>query len=736
MPNKTIVRAIEKRRNERWLDDQSDSAFGQLTLTGWDTYRLVRRLEQSSMIRYNVASLRVRWILSAVIIAAFAPALAAQSPELADIPLQQTVDPLALLDGAENRFVPAEEAWFYETQDALRAEMAVVGSALDSQGMTYAEPWKEHLRWALLERNLGPLNTINLAEIELSRRWMYSNRKGIEYPFFANLRTLTDAYLDAAFTLSQPDLQSQFVEQVGIARQQVQDLLVNPVDANAAALGRTLGWLERTRQLPTEVALLRRLLSHPNLQVVVGKPLVQNIMSTQSPEVEQTMRVSDSGQTPTTRPFQRSRTVNVRGTAHTLGTIGLELVPNSEIAELRINYDGKVDSHCHADAGPVTFNIRTVGPMQAQKSVTFGPAGIVATGTDVDPSVRTRVTNVNADNEFVRRLGERRIHNPQSKSHISMKARQKAVQLLEGEMDTKVEDALEEIRAQIAKARAEASEFGEVFAPVVREGAAPYFHSTASTTDSIVANIMSQRREQFGAAVECPHKFANSDVSIRLHVSFINNMMETIMAGKVFTDEYFMRYAKVLQPTLPLDLMVHSRGQRWAIVAAKPRPLELRIPAPNQFEFVLHVASLEISGEKFEQPATATVRYELVKNQYDEYYLKRIQDLKLDSQLATFQSDFLHKKLSAFFSPILDAGGVAIPDGDAIGRLNSLKFVGLQADQDWLAIGINVPSEFVDEAMRNAEDASASPIEPVSEELELPPPFATDSALSSYPTAP
>jgi hypothetical protein len=683
------------------------------------------------MIRYYVASWGVRWTLSAAIFAALAPALAAQHVGL---PTQQNIGPLALLEEAEERFTPPTESWFYETQDALRAEMAVVSAAFDSRGMTYAEPWKEHLRWSLLERNLGSLNTINLAEIELSRRWMYSNRKGIELPFFVKLRAATDAYLDAAFTLSQPDLQAQFVEHVGLARQQVQDLLVNPTDAHAAALGRTLGWLERTKQLPTEVAELRRLLSYPNVQVVVGKPLVQNIMSTQSPEVEQTMRVSDSGQTPTTRRFQRARTVNVSGTAHTLGIIGLELVPNTEIAELHINYDGKVDSHCTADAGPVTFNIRTVGPMQAQKSVTFGPGGIVAEETEVDPSVRTRVTNVEADNELIRRLGERRVHDPQNKSHISMKAEQKAVQLLESEMDTKVEDALDEIRAQIAKARAEASEFGEVFAPVVREGAAPYFHSTSSTADSIVANIMSQRREQFGAALPCPHDFADADLRIRLHVSFINNMMETIMAG--FTDEYFMRYAKVLQPTLPLDLMVHSRAQRWAIIAAKPRPLELRIPAPNQFEFVLHVASLEISGEKFEQPSTATVRYELVKNQYDEYYLKRIQDLRLDSQLATFQSDFLHKKLSAFFAPILDAGGVAIPDGDAIGRLNALKFVGLQADQDWLAVGINVPREFVDEVMRNAEEASTLPMEPAPAELELPPPFANDAALSSYPTAP
>ena len=85
---------------------------------------------------------------------------------------------------------------------------------------------------------------------------------------------------------------------------------------------------------------------------------------------------------------------------------------------------------------------------------------------------------------------------------------------------------------------------------------------------------MSQRREQFGAATACPLDFAEGDVRFRMHVSFLNNMMETIMAGKVFTDEYFMQYAKVLQADACLcDLMVHSRAQRWAIVAAKPRPL-------------------------------------------------------------------------------------------------------------------------------------------------------------------
>ncbi|MDZ4656844.1 MAG: hypothetical protein SH868_04615 [Bythopirellula sp.] len=646
----------------------------------------------------------------------------------------QDPEVLVVLNEAESRFVPPSESWFYETQEALRAEMQVVGAALDAQGSAYADPWKEHLRWALLEKNLVPLDAIILAEIELARRWMYSNRKGMELPFYAKVREKTDAYLDAAYTLSLPNLENKFVEHVQLARQQIAELIDNPTDAEAAALGRTLGWLERTRQIPTETAALRALLSHPNAQILVGKNLITNFMSTQSPEVEQTLPVSDSGAAPTTRRFQIPSTVHVSGTARTVGRISLELVPNEQQAELSIIYNGQVDSHCHADAGPVSFNLRTVGPMSASKPVTFDPTGIELGSTTVKPAVRTRVTNIQADNNFVRRLGERRINDPANKSHMSRRARAKAVNLLETEMDEKVEIAIDEIRAEIARMQSNASEFGEVFAPVVREGAAPFFHSTASSTDFVAANMMSQRREQFGAATPCPLDFASGDVRFRMHVSFLNNMMETIMAGKMFTDEYFMRYAKVLQPTLPLDLMVHSRTPRWAVIAAKPRPLELRIPAPNQFEFALHIASLEVDGESFNLPTTATVRYELVKNEFEEYYLERTAELEIESSLPTEHRDFLHKKLSAFFAPVLDAGGVSIPEGGSIGSLNSLQFLGVQADQDWLVVGVNVPKEFVDRTMKSREAAATAPAPPTEEKLTLPPPFATDSALSSYPT--
>ena len=645
---------------------------------------------------------------------------------------QSTVDFEQLFDGAEAKFVVPEESWFLETQAQLRAEMEHVSAALEAEGGDYATLWKEHFRWNLLDQNLVPLEKINLDEIELARRWLFSNRKGTEHALFAQLRTDCVAYLDAAYTLSQPDLDKQFAAHVALARQQCRNLANDPSDHHAASLGRTLGWLERTCQLPSETAAIRAAMSHPNLQLVVSDSLVRKIMSTQDAKIDHTLPVSDQGETPPTRRFQIPRTVYVRGTAHTVGEIALELVPNPRLAQLSIVYHGTVESHCHANAGPLSFDMRTVGPVEASKSVNFDMSEIELGITTVTPKVRTSVTGISAQSNFVRRAGERRIQDPEAHAFMSARARNKTTQLLKSEMDERVETAVAEIRAEITRLRSNMGQFSEVFAPLVREGAAPFIAGTASTGNSIALNVRDERREQFGASTICPFEIPASDLQLRIHSSFLNNMLETIMSGKTFTDEYFMKYAKVLQPTLPLDLMVHSRAPRWAIIADQPRPFQLRIPAPNELEITLHIAALELAGVRYREPTTAVVRYQLVQNEFEEIYLKRAGDVVLDSSLTADQQQVLQNKLSAFFAPVLDGGGVMIPDGEGVGAINLLQFAGFRAEQNWIAAGWKVPQEFVDRLMRGGTEADAD----VAPESELPPPFSLDDELGTYPAIP
>jgi len=281
---------------------------------------------------------------------------------------------------------------------------------------------------------------------------------------------------------------------------------------------------------------------------------------------------------------------------------------------------------------------------------------------------------------------------------MNSRAQKKASSLIQAGMDDRVSSALEGIRDELQNSRASMDNFQEVLAPIVREGATIAWTGIQSTSEGITVDVRSERREQMGAVHRCP--VANSaDVQICLHVSFFNNLAETIMAGKTFTDTYFMNYAKILQAELPPTLMVHARSVRWAMVAAQTRPLEITIPALNQFRIELRMQQVEIGDEKLTCPTIATIHYALVQNEFGDTWLERQGDVELTSPIPTPSREFLLQKLHAFFAPILDGGGVALPEGGSLGRLRALKPQGAIANHDWLTLGVDVPQEVLEQWM-------------------------------------
>ncbi len=624
--------------------------------------------------------------------------LVSESVCAADTLEQRVAAAVELLDSAEDRFRSPDPQWFETTRRALVEETERVGIALDSHGEEYAAAWKNHLRWSLLTSNLGNPTEVELSELALVRRWLFSNRKGLEYPFFAHLRDAVEAHLDAVFTFSHPALEADFRRQVVEARKQIATLATDPSDARAAELGRTLGWFERTRQLPKETVAVRSLLSTPNAQIVVAKSLIDRAIGLLVTDVEQTLPVSDHVVVPSQGLFAKSRTANVHGTAYTQGRISLEMVVNSAFADLKFVYLGEVESRCLAVIGPVTVAMQTTGVVRAITPVQVSLQGVQLLATEVFPQVRTKVTGVSARSELVRRIGKRRAQESASVQQMNSRASHKTATLIQEEMDERVAKALAEIQAELDQSRESMDSFQDVLAPVVREGASPRWKDIQSTAAGVTINAFSQRREQFGAVNRCPTT-DSADVQFRLHVSFFNNMAETIMAGKTFTDEYFMNYGKILLAELPPPLMVHSRSVRWAIVAAKPRPLEITIPAPNHFRIELRIQRVDIGDDQMTGPTTATINYIFSPNDFDEYHLERQGDVVLDSSLPAASHDFLLRKLSAFFAPVLDAGGVALPEGGSLGRLRGLKPRGTTADRDWLTFGVDVPTDVLQQWM-------------------------------------
>jgi hypothetical protein len=621
---------------------------------------------------------------------------------------QAAAEAIRVLESAEERFQPPRDEWFQETQTALRAEVERVGAALDAHNVIDAEYWKNHLRWELLERNLGPRDTVNLSELELVRRWMYSNRAGLEGQFFAPLRAAMDAHLDAAFTLSYDDLRGEFERRVQLARDQCQALAYEPTDDNAAALGQTLGWFERTGQLPGETAAIHHLLSKPNAQAFVDVSLIRRIMATQETGISETVPLVERVEATRTNPLQRRRTITVRGDATTSGTVRLEPVVNNERAEFSLIYDGDIYTDARGETGPVTLKLRVTGTCQAVKSVYFGPGGLELAESAVTPQVRSRLTGVEAPNEVLDLIARRRVGHPDSQAQMNSQARATATEQVQLKFDERVKEAIDKLISDIQRMRAKLSAFQEVTAPLAREGAEPTFTGAQTTDRDMRLNAYARHRGQFGAATPCPADAVKGDVVIGVHASFFNNLAETITGGKTLSDEFLMKYAKVVHAELPLPLMVHSRAPRWAFTMARHRPLSVTIPDQENISFRVRVDAVEIDGATTEVGATAMIRYRLERDKFGDFALLRKGGVEFDAHGPADVQAFVHEKLDAFFGPVLNGGGVIVPEGGAMGTIRSLEWQGLQAKGDWIVTGWKVPDVAIDALVRFQEEVAAT----------------------------
>lgn len=610
---------------------------------------------------------------------------------------------LALLEGAEAKFVAPDATWFATTQTRTRDEARRVSDALEAHNSAVASAWKAHLRWELLERNLGAPESINVAELEVVRRWLYSNRAGLEGPFFAPLRAAIDEYLDAAYTVTRADLRREYAEHLELARQQIVALAHEPTDPHAAALGRTLGWFERTRQLPEERTALEKMLSGPNLQVTIDESLIQRVMASLATDISETVDLVERVETAPTNPLQRPRPMTVRGKATMTGSVQLDVVPNADVAEVAIVYEGDVGSTARGVTGPVSLDLRVTGTARATRPAYVTGRKIELGETDVTPDVATRIVRINAPNAVVKTIAQRRAQHPASRSQMNSQARATAVEQLTLKFDARVEEGLDKIQADIERTRTAAGALRDAAAPLRREGAVPAFAGTQSTDAKVQLNVMSKQRGQFGAATTLPNDMTRGDIVIGVHVSFINNMAETILGGKTLSDSFVMKYAKVAHAELPLPLMVHCRAPHWAMTMAKHRPLELVIAGPNDMVLIARVAALEVDGVTTEMNAVARMTYHIQRDEFGDVSLVRQGGVELEADGTAEMREFLATKFGAFFGPTLTGGGVIVPAGGALATMKQLQWHGVRAERDWIVTAWDVPPAAIQEMLRAQE---------------------------------
>lgn len=633
--------------------------------------------------------------------------LATTGPAVAAAATSSTTSPATgYFVDSPSQYRSPEPQWFDETQAALRIEATRVSRSLVAEGPEAAQSWKQYLHWDLLERHLQSPRPGHLEELAVVRRWLYSNRPGLEGPRFAELRRLVDDHLDAVTAHSTVDLPGAVEAAAAEAAVLCRRLAASPNEEDAARLGRLLGWLDRVGQLADEVARVREAFSRPNVEIMISGNLIRRIMEEQTAPIDETIPLRDRTMAPATNPLQRERPLTITGHARTQGDVSLNLLPHPSRAKFLIVYNGTLQAKCRADAGPATLHLRASGAAEASQPVYFDRDGLESGAVEVAPQVSSRLVAVSGRSRLIREIAERRASHPTSRAMQQREARQTAVEQLEQKLDEQVADALEKIRQEAQAMRASLASLGEATAPLAREGAMPVFVGARSTHDAMTLDVLAGNRDQLGAVRPAPAP-GDADLACRVHVSAFNNMAETITGGKRLDDAFFMRYGKVIHAELPVPLMVHSRATRWAVTARKVRPLELRIPQRNALELVLRIDAVEINEQVYRQGSTLTFRYELVEDELGELVLRRAGPPRQASQLPAPVQHLLLEKFGAFFGPTLSGRGVIVPGGGLLGLLRELHLEQVVANEEWIAVELNASPTLLDEFNRWREEAGS-----------------------------
>ncbi len=271
-----------------------------------------------------------------------------------------------------------------DVQDDL-ARVKAAAAALDQRFATAgpsANGWKEYLAWPAFETELQKAkpDPAILGDVYKS---LAAGYEGLELKSFAELRSALGNYLFVAGAVGNPDLEAAVKKHLDDLAQGLHALGQTPTTETTRAVADTVLWLQMARQKTKAVDEVKGAFDAPNLQVHIGKELID--MGVGGP-VDETAPIDDVilGTT-------------VHGTGRTVGQTRAELNVDPNTAANFATFDAVLNAVNHSNNvgrnGPVC--IYTTGETSLAACKRFW---IDATGVHVYPTCASAQTCTNINN--------------------------------------------------------------------------------------------------------------------------------------------------------------------------------------------------------------------------------------------------------------------------------------------------------------------------------------------------
>lgn len=379
---------------------------------------------------------------------------------------------------------------------------------------------------------------------------------------------------------------------------------------------------------------------------------------------------------------------SVSGATTTAGSVSPVLIPDPRQGMLQIRFQGTANSpRMVGQNGPATIVSSAISRVDVRKNVILNDRGIQLLPASAQVTTRLSIDDVSASRRIVNRIARRRAE----ESHAAAQAitKQKTRNRLQQEVDRDAAAPLSQAQEYFV------SGFRQ---PLEQRDALPKLFRFATTSEHLRLSLLQCCHTDCPPPTTLPRIAPEHDVAVALHESSIGSIYEVFFAGKESMDREVLHTVHLLTGEDPRLLRVHDRTPRWSVAFADTHPLTVAFNN-GAATISMHLKALRYGDQRYQGQFTVTVRFSLEKTARGPR-LNRVGDLHVSGMVNSGSPGelaaaltILRTKFSAVFPPSLTFDGLVPPTGGVWDIIGQLQLVQLDAENGWLVIGHQLPTQ-------------------------------------------
>jgi len=497
------------------------------------------------------------------------------------------------------------------------SQAAEAADALDqflAQNPDRSEGWKAFILWPQLQSQFSSdrPDTAKLAKV-LQR--LSADEAGLEKTQFVALRHSLRSWIDRVLAEKKTAAVKKKIKAYSV---ELADSLrkygATSSHWDSMAIAMRIQFLSRFGVAPDLTDAVRAHYSHPNLSAYISSELISSAMDR---AIDEAIRIREN-----------ILGVQIVGEGQTKGSLKVDLLPDKSQAAIGLNMRGVTESSTVGSKRSVRVFANSTTSIEGTKKVHFSGDGFTSQPARADATTETQVTGLatRRGNPWVEKLAWRKV--AKSKGQAQRQSSRLAARRLEERMNEEGDKLLADANQK----------YEEKFRdPLLRKDAFPRRFDVESDGSQIQLLMHEASPDQLAAPIAAGRPPAGSDLAVRVHESFVNNMAAHLLGGKEVSSEdanqqeggepnFLERFKQQRQKKLaqqrasegenpvptPDDSQVpqgESQEAGWQMRFAKRNPLSVEFRG-GTIRFVIR--GIEFSGldeQVYDRPMSMWARY-------------------------------------------------------------------------------------------------------------------------------